>query len=268
MKISRVLGSALAIAAFAYTTGASAASFAAATDKFSYSGTIGGVAISGYVDGGVTYTGRDGSLTMSSNAPFAGQENLNLFLTAWYYTLTPANGLGDGNPNNQNPGFVQLYDETGATRTSVNGGWTDSTYRHFAMSETGANADYGNSFARLDGPAGTFTTYSLVFTADFLNPATETMPGWFSTDQDPTNVGGSFTGHFVDVNGAGVDFALTFGNANWAFDNAAGLGDQLLWSYFGADAVAATVPLPGTLALTGLGLLGIGWRNRRSRAAT
>jgi hypothetical protein len=84
-----------------------------------------------------------------NNAPTFDASSANIFMTAWYYTKDTDNGayLGWGNPNNTNPGFVQLYDANGNTETSANAyfnGWDGAHYTQFNMAVQGQNATPNN----------------------------------------------------------------------------------------------------------------------------
>lgn len=245
------------------------AGFIASNDAFfSYTGTVKApdgntYAIPFYVSspGNTTYTGRDASVYVTSNAPTvytgAGYENTTVFETNWY--------SGSNNPNNSDTGFVQLYDLTNVGVASVSGGWTDSSYTMFTFTVAG-NAGSGDpTFDRLwaapkvGGPAsdtaGAFGAYSLVLTATFAPGAvTEESPGWFSTDATPLSITGSFSGLFTNTGtyAPGLyQFDFDFLDESWAGNN--GVGSP---SYFGASAVA--VAEPATLGMFGFGLIALG----------
>lgn len=98
--------------------------------------------------------------------------------------------------------------------------------------------------------------------------------GFYMTD--PNDAGGRFSIGGVDFNFADI-FGSALGNGQLFYVslfNAAGLGDVSIFSNnpddgFGLDDVTVgiiTVPEPGTLALFGLGLAGLGLSRRRKQA--
>jgi hypothetical protein len=283
--LSRRHGLVLAGLVVACLTPAAHASFVITDDtSFSYTGTVTdptGVVtqIPNYVFNGTTYTGRDASLWVTSNAPTsivgAGWENTMVLNTAWYATLAPASGYGWGNPNNTNTGFFQLYDEDSSSVTTVSGSW-DSTKTVFTLSVTGSGAS-AEDYARLwDAPhtggpasdtAGTFSSYSMSLVATFANPATEEFPGWWSTYETPVSITGSMTGTFQNespntaLNGP-YTYDLTFQGQNWASEQGASFTGS---TYYAAGAV----PEPATwlMLIVGFGMIGCAMRARREGLA-
>ena len=83
--------------------------------------------------------GRPSHVASSS----AGYDPTKLsYLTAWYYSTTPANGAGWGNPNNTNPGFVQDDDQSASP--AVGGGWSAGNTSFACRAVTGGNGDVGD----------------------------------------------------------------------------------------------------------------------------
>lgn len=266
-------------------------SLAVSTDRFSYEGSVtvfasltdytnnaGGAvhAIPSFTAGSTTYDGRDlGIFVVQDYANYYADSNI--FLTAWYYTISP-NGAGWGNPNNTNTGFIQMYDANSSTDTSLTGGWT--SLNQFVLSLTGANADYANDSARF-WPAptvggagslsdGTFLSYELSLTANFANSATLNGDGLYELNEDPTSVAGTLSGVFVNPDDGRVFvFDYTLSMDSWVYDQ--DLANSLQGPYpyvegYFAGELLAPVPEPATVTLMGLGLAGIAMvRGFRSR---
>lgn len=250
------------------------AGFMAANDGFfSYTGTVTApdghtYTIPAYTStpGDTTYLGRDASIYVTSNAPTvdtgAGFENSTLFLTNWYSSLDGKSD-GHGNPNNNDTGFVQLYDSINQGVVSTSGGWTDSSYTTFTLTVTGNAGGAANdrlwAAPKVGGPAsdtaGNFGAYQLVLTATFApGVVTQESPGWFSTDATPLSITGGFSGQFTNTGTAApgqYQFDFDFLDASWAGAN--GVGSP---SYFGGS--VAAVPEPAALGMFGFGLIALG----------
>jgi PEP-CTERM motif len=214
---------------------------------------------------------RDAQAFISRGASTAyGINNEAAFLTAWYFinpnTTNTTNGWG--NPNNTNNGFVQYIDVT--TVPVVAGGWSNG-YTQFNVSINGGNGDASN-FARLwaapselgGSTAGTFVDFNLNLTADFVSAATvSSTTAWYETNAMPSAVSGTANGVFLNdsttpsLNGYySFDFALASGS--WAANSSAtwnNAGTRIAPQSFFAAPESASVPLPSSLALIGLGIL-------------
>jgi hypothetical protein len=214
---------------------------------------------------------RDAQTFVAQGATVAyGISNEAAFLTAWYFinpnTTNTTNGWG--NPNNTNNGFVQYIDQTNVP--VVTGGWSNG-YTQFRVGISGGTGDSSN-FARLwaapselgGSTAGTFVDFNLNLTAEFLSAATlSTTTAWYETSVTPSTVGGAVSGVFLNnstttaLNGY-YSFDFTLANGSWAAANSAtwqNAGLRIAPQSFFAAPASATVPLPSSLALIGLGVL-------------
>jgi hypothetical protein len=239
--------------------------FYAMTNEIGYQGTVWNE-----TDGTgpwTTSTPRDGYLYAMVDYPGFVNPNYNYLMSNW-----SEHGL-----SNQNDSFLQIGENGNPSVISASGAW-DSTLTVFTTTVTGADATYASSYSRFWQPDNgvawgvTFTDYTYTFTATFATPAALDTDGWISNTVAPDTITGSFTGHFVvtaDVNkdpitdGDTYGFNIGFSKAMFVpLDPIDAYGDPTsTMSYFG------TVPEPGTLALLGmggLGLLAYAWRRRRS----
>jgi hypothetical protein len=283
----------LTLSALALTAiGAHASNFFAATDKFGYTGDVS--VYDSLADAqsetnprnatpyeilNVEGDSQDGSLYVSGGANPYDAEGF-YFLTAWWYT-TDGRTNGWGNPNNNNTGFIQLFDPsivndlTGEFTTLNVGGTDDST---FSLSANGANATNADAFSRFwnapetGGPAvetaGEFVEWDFALQAEGLSVVENA--GYYEANDHPSNVTGHFRGIFHNQSfsddTAAYDgfyvFDVTFNNDSWAWDNRADLkGD---FDEFSDSLFAAPVPEPTTMAALGIGALAL-MRRRRNK---
>ena len=225
---------------------------------------------------------RDGNLYVAKSASASYDADTAYFSTAWYYTTSPANGNGWGNPNNTNTGFVQYYDLS--STPTVTGGWSSSltTFTVDVSGGDGDTYDVGRLWAapKVGGPSGdtsgVFRDFHLNLVADFaaaaiFNPST----GWYEANANPTALSGTASGIFENqsttdssLNGF-YAFDFSFAPGSWAAANGATWSEDFKayspTAFFAAPA-DAPVPEPGALALAGLaiGLLSLTRRQRRS----
>ena len=239
--------------------------FYAITNEIGYQGTIWNE-----TDGTgpwTTSTPRDGYLYAMVDYPGFVNPNYNFLMSDW----------SSHHVSNQNDSFLQIGEDGNPSVTSASGGW-DSSLTVFTTTVSGANATYDSSSSRFWQPDNgvawgvTFTDYTYTFTATFATPAALDSDGWLSNTVDPDTITGSFTGHFVvtdDIdknpitNGDTYGFDIGFSKAMFVpLDTLDADGNPTVtMNYFG------TVPEPGTMALLGmggLGLLAYAWRRRQS----
>lgn len=269
---------AVAVAAFALP--AFGQQFAASSELFGYDGTVTRYASLSDAQNnvnGTTYNfaQRDGSTFAVANEP-SYYANAVDFLTNWYYS-TDGNSDGNGNPNNTDQSFVQLYNDPtqAADPTLTVSSWDGSysgDFQTFTMDILGSNATYDNSFSRLwnagsadeggEATSGTWLNYDLHFVATGLNGITDGMGGIVNTT-NASGYSGGFTGLFQNLSVNHPDsngfyaVNLSFNNTSWAAAN----GDTGP-DYFDAP----STPEPCSMVAAPLGLLAL-WKRRKSKAS-
>jgi hypothetical protein len=199
------------------------------------------------------------------------------FLTAWYFTPPAELGKADGfgNPNNNNTGFVQLFDTDGSSVDSLNAGWNGARTT-FSVEASGSDAGSAEAARLWPAPetggaasitAGTFLSYDFDLDATFATPAA----GDIRTGETPTGVNGAFSGIFRNTGGDAAlngfyvfDFALQGGSSAANGDYVAQFRDGDDFASTAARTFAAPVPLPAGLPLLAgaLALAGVVGRRR------
>jgi hypothetical protein len=259
------------VLAVATVANASIGDFMASSNQFGYAGTVSNVTTGA---GAWTFpTPRDATLFFTKNVPgydALGWNNYNQLLSNWFQHPL----------SNQNPGFFQLSDDTGATVTSASGTWTQNgSLWDFSVTVTGGNAPY--PWSRLWQPdagmawGGTFTSYSYSLFATGMTTEVDAN-GWRWNTIDPTRINGSFDATFVstfDVNKNLITNGDTY-VVHLALDSSLWSGDGWSNTYDGAyygnsSAFGAPIPEPATVIIWALfGGLGIVFvRRYRRRAA-
>jgi hypothetical protein len=129
----------------------------------------------------------------------------------------------------------------------------------------------GDAFSRLIAPANTGDSgvfHSLVVDLTASDLQGQLNGDWIVAGNQPTGVTGSISGLFENTSATTANndyyqFDFTLNIQNWAWDNRdslVGEYDEFAGSSFGAQVNA--VPVPGSLALFGLGLTSFGFLGR------
>ena len=270
----------LALAAMLMSAPVSASPLGAgwiSTDRLGYNGSITRYSDADLTNqvGDVLQTGpRDLSLYNVANTGDLGIANAAIVMGSWWYTTSTA-GAGWGNTTgNTGPGFMQYYSSPTALDQVVSSSYSfgsfDGTYwTDFSFQMEVLN---GSDFARLSAPAnvgdsGIFRSLYVGLTVSGLQG--EQDGDWISASNQPTAVTGFIRGVFENTstsstqNNGFYGFEFTLSMQNWAWDNRESLQGQYLFADSSFGARVSTVPVPGGLALLGIGLFGIGVMRRR-----
>jgi hypothetical protein len=257
------------------TWASSVGGFIADSNQFGYAGTVQNLSTPG--SSAVAVPGnQDASLYLVNNAPvssnstlngYAANNNSNDIESNWYQSPGA----------NQNYGFFQIND--GGTMTSATGGWTQQSNGlwNFAVTVTGANASYANSFARLwqpdagDAWSGTYTSYTYTLTATGMT--TSVADGWRYNTADPATITGSFAGTFVSdprdpasaYDGDTYSVNLDFSNTLWGSTNWSDTYDGVTYGNY--STFAAPVPEPVTIVSAFMVITGLGGYIRKRMKA-
>lgn len=261
----------------------------ASSDRFGYTGTIQRFNSLADAQAGanaidtIAVGDRDMSLFVAGGGA-GGVSDHSVVMGSWWYTTDEQGRAGHGNTRgNTGVGFMQLFDDGAATRSSLDMSFSNfngTHYTDFNFSMTGENAG-ASEHSRLSAidnvnDGGTFHSYALDMTVTGLQ-GVDDGSGLISAVGQPADVEGSFTGIFEitetqtssDNLGFFVfNFDITM--INWAYENRDDLmtqdenGDPIADTFPDSHFIAAAViPLPGPAALSGLGLVAVGAIRRR-----
>jgi hypothetical protein len=217
--------------------------FICSSERFGYAGTVSVYNTLAEARSGrnprftsIAFPQRDGSIYMARNMGGEWSE-FNAILTNWYSTQNPdPEKKGHGNPNNQNTGFFQMYDNNADNWQNQKAYWSKDK-KTFTIESKGKNASYPSvenpgEYARLwnagqttgggEGTKGTYLEYEVVFKASGLTGTDDDNDGFIENTGNATSYSGHFKAIFrnestrsPESNGFYV-VSLTFNNTSWA----------------------------------------------------
>ena len=269
MSLSKIVVASAAVAALALPAQAALISY----ENFNYSGTVTSYASLSDAQNGTGGTAhqiatatngsnstlpnaRDGAVYFDTEDPFFS------FMTAWYFTPQEHIGKADGfgNPNNRNPGFIQIYDDG---MTSVTSYTVSNDGMTITLDVEGAalSSNYPRLWEAPDNAAGsgTFLDYDLSMAFTFGDGMGDL----------PTGVTGKLSALFAANSGGFyvADFDLSNGSAaragNYVVQGYGDSYDESAYNVF--DVAQQEVPAPAALGLFGLGIAAMGARRRKAR---
>lgn len=246
LKASVILGAiALGCIASAQREATTSPKFFASSERWSYTGTYSvhptladAKAGTNIIRSGA-WLRRDGAVYAVFDAPkfyvtnSREAPNINCILSNWYGKFN-----GPDNPNNDNAGFLQMYDSNASNLRKIQVNWSQDLKR-FEITAQGTNATYGSQtnpvdYARLwnaglpnaggEATKGTYLIYEYSLVAKFANPATwSTEHEMWVNSGNALTIDGSFKGIFQNTSATNpqsngfyvVNLVINEGNVNW-----------------------------------------------------
>lgn len=223
--------------------------FLASSERFGYTGTVSvyatypqAMAQQNPIRSGIAFSQRDGSLYVA-RAMGGEYGEFNAILTNWF---SSPNRDGQGNPNNTNASFFQMYDADASNWQNQKGTWSKDK-KSFTVEGTGKRASYPSvedpgDFARLwnagapagsgEATKGTFYSYEYKLTATGLDGRYDPASKLIKNTKNASGYSGYFRGIFrnestrhPESNGF-YRVELTFNNSSWAVANGFARDDE------------------------------------------